>query len=195
MVTGWNLQVQRQYVSEYQVLWWWWWWELWGMFMQNSVCGTDCHMMCWRLQAEMALKRDDSHVSRGRLLVAFPCIGAACLILKGNAHGFLCLAWEPVCSHSFVCFYSQVSTDFVKSGEYSLEKMGVTYVAKAHIKSPFDPENKRVKGIYWQYWENNPKSQEKVDEQVDGGHGISGGEKCYVMNDQNPDDVSLFFWS
>lgn len=26
--------------------------------------------------------------------------------------------------------------------------MGVVYKAKAHLKSPFDPENKRVKGIY-----------------------------------------------
>lgn len=26
--------------------------------------------------------------------------------------------------------------------------MGVTYKAKAHLKTPFDPENKRVKGIY-----------------------------------------------
>uniref|UniRef100_A0A8D0HF58 Sarcosine dehydrogenase, mitochondrial n=1 Tax=Sphenodon punctatus TaxID=8508 RepID=A0A8D0HF58_SPHPU len=41
-----------------------------------------------------------------------------------------------------------VSLDFVKSGEYMLERMGVTYPAKAHTKSPFDPENKRVKGIY-----------------------------------------------
>ncbi|KAJ4925924.1 hypothetical protein JOQ06_008109, partial [Pogonophryne albipinna] len=41
-----------------------------------------------------------------------------------------------------------VSADFIKSGEFTLEKMGVTYKAKAHLKSPFDPQNKRVKGIY-----------------------------------------------
>uniref|UniRef100_A0A8C9WYW5 Sarcosine dehydrogenase, mitochondrial n=1 Tax=Sander lucioperca TaxID=283035 RepID=A0A8C9WYW5_SANLU len=41
-----------------------------------------------------------------------------------------------------------VSADFIKSGEFTLEKMGVTYEAKAHLKSPFDPENKRIKGIY-----------------------------------------------
>ncbi|KAI5763124.1 SARDH protein [Gulo gulo luscus] len=41
-----------------------------------------------------------------------------------------------------------VSLDFVKSGEYALERMGVTYPARAHLKSPFDPDNKRVKGIY-----------------------------------------------
>lgn len=42
----------------------------------------------------------------------------------------------------------QVSLDFVKSGSYQLERMGVTYPAQAHTKSPFDPDNKRVKGFY-----------------------------------------------
>ncbi|KAM9322418.1 sarcosine dehydrogenase, mitochondrial-like isoform 1-T2 [Pholidichthys leucotaenia] len=41
-----------------------------------------------------------------------------------------------------------VSTDFIKSGEFTLEKMGVAYNAKAHLKTLFDPENKRVKGFY-----------------------------------------------
>ncbi|XP_028457562.1 sarcosine dehydrogenase, mitochondrial isoform X1 [Perca flavescens] len=41
-----------------------------------------------------------------------------------------------------------VSADFIKSGQFTLERMGVTYEAKAHLKSPFDPENKRIKGIY-----------------------------------------------
>ncbi|NXE23401.1 SARDH protein, partial [Ardeotis kori] len=41
-----------------------------------------------------------------------------------------------------------VSLDFVKSGSYELERMGVTYPARAHTKSPFDPDNKRVKGFY-----------------------------------------------
>ncbi|KAM8796627.1 sarcosine dehydrogenase, mitochondrial [Eudromia elegans] len=41
-----------------------------------------------------------------------------------------------------------VSLDFVKSGTYELERMGVTYPARAHTKSPFDPDNKRVRGIY-----------------------------------------------
>lgn len=42
----------------------------------------------------------------------------------------------------------QVNAEFIKSGEFSLERMGVTYKAKAHLKTPFDPENKRVKGLY-----------------------------------------------
>ncbi|XP_069097661.1 sarcosine dehydrogenase, mitochondrial isoform X2 [Pleurodeles waltl] len=41
-----------------------------------------------------------------------------------------------------------VSLDFVRDGEYMLERMGVTYPAKVHLKPLFDPENKRVKGIY-----------------------------------------------
>lgn len=41
-----------------------------------------------------------------------------------------------------------VSADFIKTGTFTLERMGVVYEAKAHLKSPFDPENKRVKGIY-----------------------------------------------
>ncbi|XP_032425319.1 sarcosine dehydrogenase, mitochondrial isoform X1 [Xiphophorus hellerii] len=41
-----------------------------------------------------------------------------------------------------------VSADFIKTGKFTLERMGVAYKAKAHLKSPFDPENKRVKGIY-----------------------------------------------
>ncbi|XP_010875658.2 sarcosine dehydrogenase, mitochondrial [Esox lucius] len=41
-----------------------------------------------------------------------------------------------------------VSTDFIKSGKFTLERMGVVYEAKAHLKSPFDPSNNRVKGIY-----------------------------------------------
>lgn len=45
-------------------------------------------------------------------------------------------------------FHKQVSWDFVKSGDYALERMGVAYPAQAHLKSPFDPGNRRVKGIY-----------------------------------------------
>ncbi|XP_049629706.1 sarcosine dehydrogenase, mitochondrial [Suncus etruscus] len=41
-----------------------------------------------------------------------------------------------------------VSLDFVRGGEYALERMGVSYPAHAHLKSPFDPDNKRVKGEY-----------------------------------------------
>nr|CAG4640629.1 EOG090X014D [Eulimnadia texana] len=41
-----------------------------------------------------------------------------------------------------------VTPDFIRSGEYHIESMGKKYKAKIHLKSPFDPENKRVKGFY-----------------------------------------------
>uniref|UniRef100_A0A673XKI0 Sarcosine dehydrogenase n=1 Tax=Salmo trutta TaxID=8032 RepID=A0A673XKI0_SALTR len=42
----------------------------------------------------------------------------------------------------------KVNADFIKSGKFALERMGVVYEAKPHLKSPFDPSNNRVKGIY-----------------------------------------------
>ena len=41
-----------------------------------------------------------------------------------------------------------VSLDFLKAGKYEIERMGTCYPATLHTKSPFDPKNKRVKGIY-----------------------------------------------
>ncbi|KAG8447493.1 hypothetical protein GDO86_014842 [Hymenochirus boettgeri] len=41
-----------------------------------------------------------------------------------------------------------VTLDFVRNGEYKLERMGVSYPAEVHVKSPFDPNNMRVKGFY-----------------------------------------------
>nr|XP_032829113.1 sarcosine dehydrogenase, mitochondrial [Petromyzon marinus]XP_032829114.1 sarcosine dehydrogenase, mitochondrial [Petromyzon marinus]XP_032829116.1 sarcosine dehydrogenase, mitochondrial [Petromyzon marinus]XP_032829117.1 sarcosine dehydrogenase, mitochondrial [Petromyzon marinus] len=41
-----------------------------------------------------------------------------------------------------------VTTDFLRNGDYAIERMGVKYPAKLHLKSPFDPENKRVRGNY-----------------------------------------------
>ncbi|XP_023228229.1 sarcosine dehydrogenase, mitochondrial-like [Centruroides sculpturatus] len=41
-----------------------------------------------------------------------------------------------------------ISIDYIKSGDYKLECMGVTYPANVHLKTPFDPANKRIKGIY-----------------------------------------------
>ncbi|XP_066569219.1 sarcosine dehydrogenase, mitochondrial [Amia ocellicauda] len=41
-----------------------------------------------------------------------------------------------------------VNPDFVRNGHFTMERMGVVYKATAHLKSPFDPESKRVKGIY-----------------------------------------------
>ena len=41
-----------------------------------------------------------------------------------------------------------VKMDFLKSGAYTIERMGQELQATIHTKTPFDPQNKRVKGIY-----------------------------------------------
>lgn len=41
-----------------------------------------------------------------------------------------------------------VSLDYLKSGTYTIEHLGQRVSAQIHIKSPFDPENRRIKGIY-----------------------------------------------
>ena len=41
-----------------------------------------------------------------------------------------------------------VTNDFLKSGEYHLESMGEKFPATFHLKTPFDPKNERIKGIY-----------------------------------------------
>nr|CAG4644567.1 EOG090X014D [Leptodora kindtii] len=41
-----------------------------------------------------------------------------------------------------------VTNDFLNSGEYFIESMDVKYKADLHLKTPFDPDNKRVRGFY-----------------------------------------------
>lgn len=41
-----------------------------------------------------------------------------------------------------------VTDEFLSDGKYQLEVMGQLYDAKLHLRSPFDPENDRVKGLY-----------------------------------------------
>ena len=41
-----------------------------------------------------------------------------------------------------------VTTEFLKSGQYSIESMGQVFPAQLHMKAPFDAKNLRVKGIY-----------------------------------------------
>ena len=43
-----------------------------------------------------------------------------------------------------------VTTDYIKTGHYSIEHLGDVIPARVHLRTPFDPENKRVKGIYTQ---------------------------------------------
>uniref|UniRef100_A0A8C2IC03 Sarcosine dehydrogenase, mitochondrial n=1 Tax=Cyprinus carpio TaxID=7962 RepID=A0A8C2IC03_CYPCA len=67
--------------------------------------------------------------------------------LRRSEFGF---AIDKTIGYGYICNPDGgvVSPDFIRSGEFTLERMGVTYKATAHLKSPFDPENKRVKGIY-----------------------------------------------
>ena len=41
-----------------------------------------------------------------------------------------------------------ITNEFLAEGDYTIERMGEVYKAKIHLKSPFDPQNKRLKGIY-----------------------------------------------
>lgn len=41
-----------------------------------------------------------------------------------------------------------VTNDFLESGKYEIEVMGKRYSATLYLKSPFDPEDERVQGIY-----------------------------------------------
>ncbi|XP_034934422.1 sarcosine dehydrogenase, mitochondrial [Chelonus insularis] len=41
-----------------------------------------------------------------------------------------------------------ITNSFIESGNYEIEVMGKRYPAKAYVHSPFDPENKRLQGIY-----------------------------------------------
>lgn len=42
----------------------------------------------------------------------------------------------------------KINAEWLKSGDYQLESMGKRFPAKLHMRSPFDAENKRVKGDY-----------------------------------------------
>mmetsp|Transcript_26944 Transcript_26944/g.69709 ORF Transcript_26944/g.69709 Transcript_26944/m.69709 type:complete len:897 (-) Transcript_26944:172-2862(-) len=43
---------------------------------------------------------------------------------------------------------SKVTNAWLEQGEYAIQDKGVSHPATLHLKSPFDPENKRIKGIY-----------------------------------------------
>ncbi|XP_047482490.1 sarcosine dehydrogenase, mitochondrial-like [Penaeus chinensis] len=42
----------------------------------------------------------------------------------------------------------RITSDFLKSGSWQLEAMGTMLDASLHVRSPFDPKNLRVKGLY-----------------------------------------------
>ncbi|XP_071443435.1 sarcosine dehydrogenase, mitochondrial isoform X1 [Hetaerina americana] len=41
-----------------------------------------------------------------------------------------------------------VTKNFLQTGQYEIEAMGTRYPVDLHLRSPFDPENNRLKGIY-----------------------------------------------
>jgi len=41
-----------------------------------------------------------------------------------------------------------VTTDYIRTGQYHIEHLSEAIPARVHLKTPFDPEHKRVKGIY-----------------------------------------------
>lgn len=41
-----------------------------------------------------------------------------------------------------------VTNEFIESGDYEVEVLGQRHKAQIHLRSPFDPENRRLKGIY-----------------------------------------------
>lgn len=42
-----------------------------------------------------------------------------------------------------------VDAAFLKTGKFEIEVLGRKYAATCHLKSPFDPENKRIMGDYY----------------------------------------------
>ncbi|KAF6039246.1 SARDH [Bugula neritina] len=51
-----------------------------------------------------------------------------------------------------VCFTldhrGPVNKDFILSGSYQIDRMGQLLDATVHMKSPFDPKNRRLMGFY-----------------------------------------------
>lgn len=42
----------------------------------------------------------------------------------------------------------KVDEEFITNGHYQIEIMGVMHDIKCHLRSPFDPKGKRIKGLY-----------------------------------------------
>ena len=42
----------------------------------------------------------------------------------------------------------KVTNDWLSSGDYEIEALGIRYPAKLHLKSPFDSKNMRIQGEY-----------------------------------------------
>ena len=49
----------------------------------------------------------------------------------------------------------RVTPAWLRSGNYSIEIKGTHYPATFHAKTPFDPNNLRIKGVYYESLEND----------------------------------------
>ena len=43
---------------------------------------------------------------------------------------------------------SSTTAEWIRSGSYELESLGRRYPAKAHLRAPFDPDGRRIRGQY-----------------------------------------------
>ena len=58
---------------------------------------------------------------------------------------FFCLFWIRYVKHPEG---RRISSSYLQDGNYQIEVMGKRYDAIMHIRSPFDPNGKRILGIY-----------------------------------------------
>ena len=84
-----------------------------------------------------------------------PLLGLECIYRDNKPVGFLrrgdfAYALGKSIGYGYVSHPDgdNVTNEFLKSGTYSVENLGNVYPATIHTKTPFDPKNKRVKGIY-----------------------------------------------
>ena len=54
---------------------------------------------------------------------------------------------KPI-GYGYVTNADGVNAEFLRSGDYYLERMGEKYKANIHLRTPFDPKHKRLQGIY-----------------------------------------------
>lgn len=62
--------------------------------------------------------------------------------------GDYAFAIDKAIGYGYVIQPNGITMNYLKSGDYFLERMGTKYAAKIHLRSPFDPKHKRLQGIY-----------------------------------------------
>ena len=56
----------------------------------------------------------------------------------------------------------RVTPAWLRAGNYSIEIKGTHYPATFHAKTPFDPDNLRIKGIYQDSLESDRRESQSV---------------------------------